>query len=57
MVEDAWKLAIEVQDHQQALAGASAGTLLVCQLPSSPSFKIDSQTLEAVRLGSWLMLL
>jgi hypothetical protein len=44
MVETAWKLAIEAQDHQWALAGAPVGTPLVCQLPSSPSHKIDPQT-------------
>jgi len=51
MVEEAWKLAIEAQDRQRALAGAPAGTPSVCQLPSGPSLKIDLQTREAVSLG------
>jgi len=51
MVEEAWKLAIEAQDRQWALAGAPAGTPLVCQLPSGPSLKIDPQTQDAVSLG------
>ena len=56
MVEDTWKLAIEAQDSQRALAGAPVGMSSVCQLPGSPSLKIDLQTLEAVRLELWLML-
>jgi len=47
MVVEAWKLAIEAQDRQRALAGAPVGTPSVCQLPSGPSFKIDPQTREA----------
>jgi len=57
MVKEAWKLDIEAQDRQQALAGAPAGTPSVCQLPSGPSLKIDPQTREAVSLGFCLMLL
>jgi hypothetical protein len=57
MVEQAWKLAIEAQDRQRALAGASAGKPSVCQLPGGPSLKIDPQTREAVILESCLMLL
>jgi len=57
MVEEAWKLAIEAQDRQRALAGAPAGTPSVCQLPSGPSLKIDPQTQVAVSLGFWSMLL
>jgi hypothetical protein len=30
MVDEAWKLAIEAQDRQQALAGAPVGTPSVC---------------------------
>jgi len=30
LVDKAWKLAIEAQDHQQALAGAPVGTPSVC---------------------------
>jgi hypothetical protein len=56
MVEEAWTLAIEAQDRQRALAGAPPGTLPVCQLPSSPSLKIDPQTREAVSFGLCLML-
>ena len=44
MVEEAWKLAIEAQDRQQALAGAPVGMPSVCQLPGSPFLKIDLQT-------------
>jgi len=51
MVEEAWKLAIEAQDRQRALAGVPAGTPSVCQLPRGPSLKIDLQTQEAVSLG------
>jgi len=56
MVEEASKLSIEAQDRQWALAGAPAGTPLVCQLPSGPSLKIDPQTQEAVSFGFCLML-
>jgi len=52
LVDEAWKLAIEAQDHQRALAGAPVGTLSVCQLPSGPSLKIDTQTKEAVSVHS-----
>jgi hypothetical protein len=55
MVEEAWKLAIEAQDCQWALAGAPAGTPSVCQLPGGPSLKIDQQTQEAVSLKFCLM--
>jgi hypothetical protein len=48
MFDEAWKLAIEAQDHQQAFGGASIGAPSVCQLPSGPSVKIDPQTREAV---------
>ena len=48
MVDEAWKLAIEAQDRQRALAGAPVGTPSVCQLPGGPSLKIDLQTREAV---------
>jgi len=44
MVEEGWKLAIEAQDCQQALAGAPAGTPSVCQVPSCPTLQIDPQT-------------
>jgi len=57
MVEEAWKLAIEAQDRQRALAGAPVGTPSVCQLPSGPSLKIHCQTREAVSLEFSLMLL
>jgi len=57
MVEEPWKLAIEAQDRQWALAGAPVGTPSVCQLPSGPSLKIDPQTREAVSLEFCLMLL
>jgi len=48
MVDEAWKLAIEAQDHQRALASDPVGTPSVCQLPGVPSLKIDPQTREAV---------
>jgi len=57
MVEEAWKLAIEAQDRQRALAGAPVGTPSVRQLPGGPSLKIDPQTREAVSLAFCLMLL
>jgi hypothetical protein len=57
IVDEACKVAIEAQDHQWALADASVGTQSVCQLPSSPSLKIDLQTQEAVSLECCLMLL
>jgi hypothetical protein len=56
MVEEAWKLAIEAQDRQRALAGAPPGTPSVCQLPRGSSLKIDRQTQEAVSFGFCLML-
>jgi len=52
MVDEAWQLAIEAQDRQRALAGASVGAPSVCQLPGGPSLKIDLQTREAVSVYS-----
>jgi len=52
MVDEAWKLAIEAQDRQRALAGAPVGTPSVRQLPGGPSLKIDQQTREAVSVYS-----
>jgi len=52
MVDEAWKLAIEAQDRQWALADAPVGTPSVCQLPGGPSPKIDPQTQEAVSVYS-----
>jgi len=52
MVDEAWKLAIEAQDRQRALAGTPVGTPSVCQLPGGPSLKIDPQTREAVSVYS-----
>ena len=57
MVEEAWKLTLEAQDRQRALAGAPVGTPSVCQLPGGPSLKIDLQTQETVSLEFCLMLL
>ena len=57
VVEEAWKLAIEAQDHQLALAGAPVGTPSICQLLGGPSLKIDPQTPEAVSLEFCSMLL
>ena len=48
MVDKAWKLAIEAQDRQQALAGAPVVTRSVCELPCGPSLKIDLPTRAAV---------
>jgi len=55
-VEQAWKLAIEAQDRQRAIAGAPPCTPSVCQLPSGPSLTIDLQTWQAVSIGCCLML-
>jgi len=57
MVEEAWKLAIEAQDYQRALAGAPEGTLSVSQLPGSPSLNIDPYRRAAVSIGFCSMLL
>jgi len=43
MVEEAWKVAFEAQNYQWAVAGAPVGMPYVCQLPGSPSCKIDPQ--------------
>jgi hypothetical protein len=56
LVEDPWKLAIDAQDHQQALPGASEGMPSVCQLPSGPFFKIVPQTQKGVSFCYCLML-
>jgi len=52
MVDEAWKLSIQPQNHHSALAGASVVTLCVCQLPSGPSPKINRQTVEAISVYS-----
>jgi len=44
MVDEAWQLAIEAQDCQQALAGAPVGAPSVWQLRGGPSLKIDLLT-------------
>jgi hypothetical protein len=56
MVEDAWKLAIEAQDRQWALAGAPVGTPSVCQLPGGLSLRIDPHTRVAASLEFCLVL-
>jgi hypothetical protein len=48
MADDTWKLSFATQNHQQASAGASPDSPLMCQLPSSPTFKIDSQPQHAL---------
>jgi hypothetical protein len=48
MVDEAWKLALEAQDRQWALAGAPVGTPSVCELPRGPSLKINPQTGEPI---------
>jgi hypothetical protein len=57
IVEEAWKLAIEAQDCQWALAVTPVGTPSVCQLPGDPSLKIDPHTRDAVSLKFCLRLL
>jgi hypothetical protein len=48
MIDEDWKLAVEAQNHQQALAGVSVHTPSLCQLPSSPSPIVDPQSRQAV---------
>jgi len=57
IVGEAWKLAIEAQDRQQALKGAPVGTPSGCQLPGSRSLEIDLETHKAVRLWLCVILL
>jgi hypothetical protein len=57
MVEDVWKLVIEAQDHQCALAGAPVGIPFVLILPGCSSLKMDTLTREPVTLEFNLMLL
>ncbi|MEA2292196.1 MAG: hypothetical protein QOF17_1219 [Solirubrobacteraceae bacterium] len=52
MVDEPWRLAIEAQGRQWALASAPVGTPSVCQLPGGPSLKIDPQTADAVCVHS-----
>jgi hypothetical protein len=52
MVDEGWPLAIEAQNDQQALAGASVGTPSVCQFPCGPSLKITPQSRETVSVFS-----
>ena len=52
MVDEAWQLAIEAQDPQQALAGAPVGAPLMSQLPSGPSLEIYPQARAAVSVYS-----
>jgi len=48
MVDEAWKLVIQTQDHQKPFAGAPVGTPSGCQLRGGPPVQIDLQTREAV---------
>lgn len=57
MDEESWEVAIEEQDCQQAIAGASVGTSYVCQLPSSTSLNIDLEEHDAVSHRICVMLL
>ena len=50
VAEEAWKLAIEAQDHQRAFPGAPVGTPSVHQMRGGPYLNIDPQTREAVSL-------
>jgi len=52
MVDEAWQLAMEAQDRQLALAGATVGAPSVCQLPGGPSLKINPQTQDTVSVYS-----
>jgi hypothetical protein len=52
MVDETWKLGIEAQNCQRALAGAPAGTHSVCQLPGGSCLQIDPQTRKAVSVHS-----
>ena len=52
MVDEAWKLAIEAQDRQRALAGPLVGAPSVCQLPSGSCIEVDPQPREAVSVYS-----
>jgi hypothetical protein len=51
MVDEARKQAIDVQDHQWALAASPVGTPSGCQLPGGPSHKINPQTREAISVS------
>jgi hypothetical protein len=50
LVEEAWNLAIEAQDHHQALLRPHVGKLLVFQSPNGQSLKSDLQIQEVVCL-------
>jgi hypothetical protein len=52
MVDDACQLAIETQDHQQAVAGAPVDVSSVCHLPGCLSLQISPQTREAESVNS-----
>jgi hypothetical protein len=41
MVEEAWKQAVEDQDHQRALEGAPVDAPSVYQMPGGPTLKIN----------------
>jgi len=47
VIDEAWKLPVEAQNHQQALAGISVYTPSLCQLPSGPSPIVDPQIQQA----------
>jgi len=52
MVDEARKLAVEAQNHQQRLASAPVGTPSVSQLTGGPSVIIICQTREALSVSS-----
>ena len=56
MVEEAWRLAIEAQNCQHAIAWAPVDSPSVCQLPSGPFPNIDPQTQTDVNLELCWML-
>jgi len=57
MFEKAWKLAVEAQHYQWALAGAPVETSPACWLPSSPSSIINPHTPNAVSFQFCLLLI
>jgi hypothetical protein len=57
MVEEAWIPAIEAQELKRKSVYATVGTPSVSQLPSSPSIKMYSETLQATSMEFNIMLL
>lgn len=57
MVEEAWKQAVEYQDHQRALEGVPVDAPSVYQMSGGPTLKINWQTWQAEWPEYCLMLL